>query len=233
VVPVDIAVYDSKQGKPKDDGANATIRGNVLLKGEVTPFEIPVENEPKRFWLNLKGKVYGLFFDQERHTKLVLLYQAVNAAEAGRADEAMALFDRARAATEPPPEKLDLGYATLKWRKRAIDAQIELGRARLLLDQGKDDQADDSLGRAARIFGDTSEFNTLQARLEVRRGNHDKAFRQLRKGMADEELDSEGYALLAVAARASGHTEEYAKALKRAKASGADVAALVTAGAAP
>lgn len=224
VVPVDLEVYDPAKGKAKGkDGANATIRGNILVKGESTPFEIPIDQEPKAFWLDRHAKVFGLFFDESRHPKQMLYYRGLKASVEGKAAEAVALYDKALATEEPPP---DIGetipYAGLQYLRRVMNAQIELGRARLLLDQGKDDEADAALGRVDRLLRDGEEYRLLQARLDVRRGNYDKAFQRLRKGSSS----SEGYALLAISARATGHKEELDKALKKARENGADVTLL-------
>jgi hypothetical protein len=229
VVPVEVAAYDPKQGKGKGpDGANSTVRGNILVKGESTAFEIPVEIEPKRFWLDRRQQVFGRFFDESHNPKRVLFYEAVKAVAAGKKDEAGALFDRA-AVTEEPPAEEGVYYAVVQFSRRVMNAQIELGRARLYLDQGKDDEADSALGKAGRLLDETNELKLLESRLAVRRGSYDKAFRQMRKQMDYGELGGEGYALLAVAARASGHTEEYGKALKKARENGVDVAALTAA----
>jgi hypothetical protein len=231
VVPVDIEVYNPKQGKGKGkDGANATVRGNILVKGETTDFEIPVEHDPKAFWLDRHSKVFGLFFDEGRHPKRTLYYRALKAGADGKAQEAVALYDKALAADEPPPDNGEtVYYADLQYAKRVMNAQIELGRARLLLDQGRDDDADAALGKASYLLGDLEEFTLLKSRLDVRRGNYDKAFQRLRKGLkpgADALDSSEGYALLAISARATGHKEELDKALKKARDNGADVSAL-------
>jgi tetratricopeptide (TPR) repeat protein len=234
VVPVEIEIFDPEKPKGKGrDGANATIRGNIMLKGESTPFEIAVEKEPRGFWMDRRAKVFGRFFDESRNPKRVLFFQAVKTSADGKPEEAAALFDRALKTEEPPPDSEDTVYwQSIQWARRVMNAQIELGRARLFLDQGKDDQAEASLDRA-KLLAEGDEHKLLQARLEVRRARYDKAFRQLRKGLTEGELGGEGYALLAVAAHAAGHPEEYEKALKRARESGADVAALMTAGAAP
>ena len=70
--------------------------------------------------------------------------------------------------------------------------------------------------------------------LAWRRGQHDVAYRQLRKQVLKRgAMDSaEGWLLLAIAARATQHPEELAQALEQAKARNADVSAL-TAAAAP
>jgi len=224
VVPVDLEVYDPKNGKGKGkNGANTIVRGNILVKGESTPFEIPVEQEPKAFYLDQHAKVFGLFFDESRHPKRTLYYRGLKAAVEGKAGEAVALYDKALSTEEPPPDTGEtVYYADLQFERRVINAQIELGRARLLLDQGKDDEADAALGRVDRLLRDSEEYKLLQARLDVRRGNYDKAFQRLRKG----QESSEGYALMAISARATGHKEELDKALKKARENGADVSLL-------
>ncbi len=224
VVPVEVEVLDPKQGKGKGkDGANTTVRGNIVVQGESTPFEIPLEQEPKAFWLDRRDQVFGLFFDESRHPKRMLLFRGEKAAVEGKPVEAVALFDKALDTEEPPPDTGEtVYYADLQYAKRIVNAQIELGRARLLLDQGKDDEADAALGRVDRRLRDDEEYTLLQARLAVRRGEYDKAFQRLRKG----PKSSEAYALLAISARATGHKEELDKALKKARENGADVTLL-------
>ncbi len=224
VVPVEVEVLDPKQGKGKGkDGANTTVRGNIVVQGESTPFEIPLEQEPKAFWLDRRDQVFGLFFDESRHPKRMLLFRGEKAAVEGKPVEAVALFDKALDTEEPPPDTGEtVYYADLQYAKRIVNAQIELGRARLLLDQGKDDEADAALGRVDRLLRDDEEYTLLQARLAVRRGEYDKAFQRLRKG----PKSSEAYALLAISARATGHKEELDKALKKARENGADVTLL-------
>jgi predicted Zn-dependent protease len=228
VVPVDIAVYDPKQGKGKGkDGANSTVRGNILVKGESTEFAIDVESEPKAFWMDRKAKVFGRFFDENLHPKRMLAFQGVKAAAAGRLDDAAALYENALAIEETPTEGENVSYRTLQWLRRAMNARIELARARLFLEQGRDQEAADALDKAGRTYQDDEEFKLLQARLDVRRGDYPKAFQRLRKGLKTGDLYSiEGYTLLAIAARETGHGEEFEKALKKARESGADVDAL-------
>jgi predicted Zn-dependent protease len=172
--------------------------------------------------------VFGRFFDESHNPKRALFFEAVKAVAAGKTEEARAFFDRAAATEDPPPEDV-LYFMTVHLSRRWMNAEIELARARLLLDQGKDDEADTALGKAGRLLDDTDELKLLESRLAVRRGSYDKAFRQLRKGMEDGDLGGEGFALMAVAAHASGHTEEYGKALKKARENGVDVAALTAA----
>jgi hypothetical protein len=229
MVPVDIEVYDSAKSKGKGkDGANARVQGNLLLKGESTPFQIAIAHEPKAFWLDRHSKVFSQFLDESRHPKRTLYYRARQAAAGGKAEEAVAFYDKALSADEPPPDTGEtVYYADLQYARRVMNAEIELARARLLLDQGKDPEAETALGKASYLLGGSQEFTLLRSRLDVRRGDYDKAFQRLRKGLKANELDSsEGYTLLAISARATGHKEELDKALKKARENGADVSAL-------
>jgi hypothetical protein len=224
MVPVEIAVYDSQKPKGKGpEGANGAVRGHILLKGEATPFSLDVEQEPKGFWLDPANRVFGIFFDEKYHLKRSLYSQGLAAAAAGRLDDALALYEKALAADDPPP------WDPLYSLRRFLDGRIQLSRCRLLLDQGKDEEAVKAFDQARHVRGmSDSDVTLAQARIEVRHGDYEKAFRRLRKGVSAEgDLESgEGYALLAVAARNTGHTEELEKALKKARESGVDVTVL-------
>jgi Peptidase family M1 domain len=224
VVPVEIAVYDPQKPKGKgQEGANGAVRGHILLKGETTPFALEVDQEPKGFWLDPSSRVFGLFFDEKHHLKRSLYSQGLAAAAAGRVEDAAALYEKALAADDPPP------WDPLYGLRRFMNGRIQLSRCRLLLDQGRDEEAVKAFDQARHVLGaDDGDVTLAQARLDVRHGDYEKAFRRLRKGVSAEgDLESgEGYALLAVAARATGHPEELEKALKKARESGVDVAAL-------
>jgi tetratricopeptide (TPR) repeat protein len=200
------------------------------VKGETTPFTIAVENEPKGFWLDRQARVFGVFFDENRSPKRLLYAQGVQAEYAGNADEAAVLFNRALAAEEPPPEDGGtVSWQVLRWTRRHLDARIEASLCRLLLAQGQDQAAAEALDRARHVIGADDETVTLlQAKLDVRRGDYDKAFRRLRKraGAEGDLDDAEIYALLAIAARKTGHDEELQRALGKAKKNGVDVSAL-------
>lgn len=230
VVPIVVGVYDPKGGKTGPEGANVAVQGNVLLKGETTELSIDVEHEPRRVWMDRDHRVFGSFLSQDRNPKVFLYIQGQKAAVAGDTAAALSLFDQALAAKElPPDDGRTVYYENMKWLERVLNGGIELDRARLLLDRGDEAAAEQALDRAQRSFGrEYQEVNVVRARLEVRRGEYEKAYRRLRRGViARETLDtSEAFALMAVAARQSGHTEEFATALKKAKETGVDVAAL-------
>lgn len=230
VVPVTVAVNDPKGGKKGLYGANAVVKGNLLMKGETAEFAIPVPYEPKKFWLDKDHRVFAYFLSEERHPKWFLYLQGQKAAAAGEPDKAETLYQKALTTKEPPPDDgRTVYYDSLKWQDRTLNGRIELSRARLFLDRNDEAQAEASLEKAQRALGDDDDtVQVLRARLEIRRGDFEKAFRRLRKGvLGTEDLDtSEAYALLAIAAQKAGHADDLAKALKRAKETGADVAAL-------
>ncbi len=237
VVPVEIAVYDpAREGKKKEKAAgNALVQGNIMLQGEKTDFAIGVEYEPKGFWLNRNDEVFGIFFDGSRNPKRILYFRGLDAAAAGRAAEAESFFAQALAAevesVPDPGAARDKGL--LKEEGRLTNAQIEISRTRLYLDQGRHAEAKESFDRARRLMGDyrgwfSEELKILESRLEMSRGVYDKAFKRLNKGLLrGGGLDStEGYVLLAIAAKQTSHKEEFDKAVKQAKENGADVSVL-------
>ena len=103
---------------------------------------------------------------------------------------------RARA---PTPERVVFAREELKWvlgligrlpdrcksvfrARRVLNARIEASRAFLLMDLGRDDEADAAIGRARRVMRDDLLLDRMQARLEIRRGRYEKAYQLLRRG---------------------------------------------------
>lgn len=230
VVPVTIAVFNPKAGKPGRDGTNGAIRGNIVLKGETTEFAINLQHEPRRIWLDKDKRVFAYFLDEGRNPKWFFYLQGQTAAMAGDPAAAAAFYDKALAAKEPlPDDGTTLDYNTSKLRERHLNAWIELSRARLHLDREDEAAAEAAIGRAQRTLGDDDpNVRVLRARLDIRRGDYEKAYRRLRKGViASETLDtSEAYVLLAVAAQKAGHADDFLRALKWARDTGADVSVL-------
>ncbi len=228
-VPVDIAVFDPALAKasPGSSGpANATVRGTIVLRGESTSFAIPVEQEPKEFWLDRHDEVFGVFYDESRYPKRTAFAEGLHAASAGHAAEAEAFFAKALAAAEEPPLR-DAPWGWIQQSRRQLDAQIELGRARLYVEQGRDQEARAALDRAG-MLSDSQEYLLLESRLELRAGQPDKVFRRLDREVLDKHRVNslEGLLLLAIAARATGHDEPFDKAAKKARDRGADVSLL-------
>jgi aminopeptidase N len=228
-VPIEIAVYDPKNTeKTTKSGANGLIRGGMRLQGASTPMTIDLKYEPKELWLDKDAEVFGRFWDEKRNPKQALYFQGVEAAEAGKAAEAEALFDRAlKSEDEPPGLGGTVYYEQVQYFRHFKNALIDRARARLFLEANRDADAEKALDRSDRL-SETTEWKLLKSRLEIRRGAYDKAFRRLRKGLDDiGGLDSaEGNLLLAIAAKATHHQEEYDRAVKAAKESGAEMGLL-------
>jgi hypothetical protein len=228
-VPVEIDVQDPKsKAKKAKSGANSAIHGSLRLKGETTPIAIDLDYEPKEFWFDKDSEVFGLFWDEKRNPKQALYYQGQEAAAAGKAAEAEALFDKAYQADDEPREYGGtVYYQDIQRTRRRKNAWIDLARARLLLDQGKDAEAEKALSRGD-LLSELNEFQRLESRLDIRRGDYDRAFRRLRKKLGETGgLESaEGNLLLAIAAQATSHKEEYERAVKAARESGADLTLL-------
>ena len=137
-----------------------------------------------------------------------------------------------RAPPEPLPGK------TIRWRdiqkaRRILNADIESARALLLMDRDRDAEAEEVLGRVHQVFWNDAQnavrLDGMQARLAVRQGRYEKAWQLLRQVDRQDELTAQDYALLAIAARETGHPEEAAEALRKARERGVDVTALTAA----
>jgi hypothetical protein len=239
VVPVEVAIYDPARPPAKtkrkggDKAANATYVGRVLLRGESSDLALKIPKEPKGLWLDPQHRVFGRFFNESRSPKRVLMVQGFDAANAGHAAEAEALFERARAAPVEVVEEGGSDKGDLKKEGRILDGEIDLGLARLHLGQGKDAQAEKELDQARNPATDAGgwmaeEAKVLEARLAMRRGDFNRAFRRLHGGIfAGSGVDStEGRLLLAIAAQATGRKDDLAEAMKALKDSGAEMALL-------
>lgn len=239
VVPVTVSIYDSGRDHGKKRGketpaANAVASTHVLLRGTSTDFSIDLEQEPRELWLDREKEVFGRFFNESRSPKRILYYQGLDAAAAGKMEDAESLFARALAAevevvTDPAAasDKQDL-----KREGRMLDAMIELRRARLRLDQGRDAEAREAFERSRKVLAGYGWFEEnlaiVESRLDLRNGAPERAFKRLKKGVLRRGTVEgiEGYVLLAIAAQATGHPEELKTALEVAKENGADVALL-------
>jgi hypothetical protein len=226
-----------KRGKEKL--ANAMARTHILLRGTSTEFAIDLQQDPRDFWLDQNQEVFGRFFNENRSPKRILYYQGIDAAAAGNAAEAESLLSRALAAevevVADPATASD--KQDLKREGRLLDAMIELLRARLWLDQGRDSEARGAFDRCRKVLAGAGWFEEslaiVESRLDLRSGAPERAFKRLKKGVLRRGTveGTEGYVLLAIAAHATGNREELKKALEVAKENGADVSLLAAASA--
>jgi tetratricopeptide (TPR) repeat protein len=236
VVPLDIAVFDRSRkpsSKQDEEIGNVWLRHNLVLQGERTSFAIDVDHEPKGVWLDRNKEVFGVFFSETRDSKHVLLLQGLDAAASGKGDEAEALFARASAVKIEAASDAEgtLDRSAARTADRRLDALIDLSRARLYLDEEKYAFAQAAFDRAypelAQFAGPIKEeLQILESRLDLSRGDDEKAFKRLRNGLLrrGDLDDAEGYVLLAIAAKATSHREEFDEAVKLARENGADLA---------
>ncbi len=244
-VPFQIAVYkpDVRQNKDERElgldprvSGNARVGGRVTLEGAVSELTFAIDHEPKELFLDPGGEVFGIFYNEHRHPKRMLLYRGFDEAAAGRLDEAEALYRQALAAelATGPAYGAAAKAKDLEATARLLDTRIRLQLVRVYLDAGRpgdarrafdrlDRQATKSLRQTLGV-----EIRNLEARLAIREGNPEGAYRMLRKPVLKVGVygDAEGLLLLAIAARDSGHMKDYETALEAAVEKGADVAAL-------
>ena len=205
----------------------------MVIKGESSPFEIEVDKEPRRFWLDRGSAVLATVHDDTKDTKRSRYRQGLEAAAKGDVAGAEKLWKEALAA-----KGTDSGDS--RHLTEELDASIELDLARLRLDGGDDKEAAAAVTRANAKLGrwaDDSvrgEVDVLQSRLDLRAGRFAEAFRRLKKVVLRRgSVDSaEAHLLLGVAALRTGDKEAFEDAVKAAEERGADVRALREAAAA-
>ena len=245
-VPAEIQFVDPAAQARK--GANLTVLGRLQVRGASSEFAIDVKGKPTAFSLDPRGEVFARFYDEQRHPRRSQLMAAKIAAGQDRFAEADALLVKALAIddkdeADPWVRATTVGGSTgfhrtvvemdHKATQRQLTVEIQLTRARLFLQQGRDAEARTALDAvggsdaAGAHLGD--ERDLLLSWLDIHRGLFDNAFRRLRDSHVDT---AESTLLLAIAARAAGHHDEAAAALKAARRKGAD-AALLEAGREP
>ena len=239
LVPFQIGVLDAKAPRDKVhelDGVKTSgfVVGQVLAKGASSPFELEVEHEPQRLWLDRERAVLATFHDDTHDTKRARYRQGLEAAAKGDVAAAEKLWKEAVAAKPADPDEVQ--HVT-----QELDATIELELARLRLDRGEDGEAAAAVKRAGDRLGrwaDESvrgEVDLLQSRLDLRAGRFAEAYRRLKKAVLRRgSIDSpEAHLLLAVAALRSGDRHAFDDAMAAAEERGADVKALREAAAKP
>jgi tetratricopeptide (TPR) repeat protein len=226
-VPADIQVYDPHHPPVGATGdANFSVHGRFLVHGESTDYSIHVGGEPKAFLVDPRGEVFAHFASEDSTPRRALLRSARIAFAQGKLEDADALFDKALA-TAPRDEVPDAdNWNDRRFARRQLTAEIQLGRARLFLEQGRDDEAEKALGQADVPWdadAEQLERDILRSWLDVRRGRFPSAYRRLDR----DDLDSSaGTLLFAIAAKATGHLKTLDHALRAARSRGDDVSLL-------
>ena len=204
--------------------------GRMVISGRHTELTLELDEQPIKLWLDRDREIFGRFLDRRLHPKRLLLQQASKLASAGDLEAAADTLRRALATRSPLASNDDL-----------LDAHLHLRLAGVLLDLGSDADAAGSLDGAREAFEQgkaelprsevrrfASAFEVVEARIEVRRGDYLAALERLRGGVLDpkDATSTEGYLLLAIAARATGNHRELEQALEIARRRGADVSPL-------
>ncbi|HVE72562.1 MAG TPA: M1 family aminopeptidase [Thermoanaerobaculia bacterium] len=244
-VPVRIEVLnpdDVKNKKLRPDEGTGYVYGNMVVRGAETDFEFDVMFEPKRLKLDPRGEVLARFYDQRRNPRRVLYERAEELAADGKWSEAETQYRAALAADPTEDVEIEIGVnlegslkrEVTKVEREFLVAQIHLGLARAQLEQERDAGAAASLRTATtsvagwrRVFF-KSAVDILEARLDLRRGDAEGAYRRLRKLLRDRDsvASAEAYLLLAIAAKQSNHPRELEQARERARKLGVDVSLL-------
>jgi tetratricopeptide (TPR) repeat protein len=237
VIPVQVAIHDPAESgkrsrkKPKQTEANKTIVGRILLDKPKFEFEFELDFEPKELWLDRDHEVYARFWAESREPKRMLMYHGIDGLAAGRSDEAEDYFHRALEAEVDDDEDRDPDERAAD---KYLDARIHVYLARLHTDRGNVGEARAALGRATDLRRASrtpfvqEQIKILECRLDLLEGNHTRVVDQLRKSVRGKRPsgNTEGYVLLAIAARASGETQIFEKAAELSREQGADLSAL-------
>lgn len=231
LVPFQVGIWDPKapdayghQGS--DAWWSGVVTGQLLVKGDSSPFELEVDKEPRRFWLDRNAAVFATFHDDTRDLKGRRYRQGIDAALKGDLATAERLWREAVAA-----EGVDDGDRQVT---EQLDALIELSVARACLARDDDAAAAAAVARAAGHLGGSThddargEVDVVQSRLDLRAGRFVEAYRRLKKTVPRRSVvdSAEAHLLLALAAFESGEREAFEDAVKAAEERGADVTAL-------
>ncbi|MEE8524352.1 MAG: M1 family aminopeptidase [Thermoanaerobaculia bacterium] len=224
LVPRDPSMTGRFGGQPS---RQPVLDGRMLISGRHTEHRFEIDQVPLKMWFDARQEVLGRFFDQRLHPKRMLLNQGLDKAAGGELGEAEEIFRRALRAKSPMASTDGL-----------LDAHIYLQLATVELDADEDERAAASLASAREVFAAAGESlpgsearrfknacEIVEARLEIERGDYEGARLRLRRGVLDERdaTSTEGFLLLAIAARETGRELEVEEALEVARERGADV----------
>ncbi len=241
IVPIQVSFYDptrddGKKRNRESPEPNALLKGRMVLRGDRVPIDIPLDFEPRQFWLDRDQRVYGRFFDESRNPKRMLYYRGADQSAAGRREEAVQLLNQALTAEVWSGDELDKPSShDLTSQRKWFDGRIQLALARIALDQGQNAEAQAAFDKAKKVLRAANgggwvaeELRVVESRLDLRRGDYDRVFRRLNKALLKRaDIDStEGFVLLAIAAQKTGHREELKKAKDAVKESGSDLSVL-------
>lgn len=253
IVPLEVSLRQTetgragakKKGKDRDSAAAdhpAGRTGFLRLASTEPTVEFAVPEEPGKLTIDPDETVLGRFIDVTRPTKATWWRRAQAAASAGDLEVASSYFRKALATTAPAPgpaaEENDEGGEGEDLPGEYWDVAAHLELARLALDRGTDDEAASRLESARasmkkldlayRWYLDSA-TELVQCRFDLRHGDSRSVAKRLeRLWDAGALADAEGLLLLAVAAKATGDSDLFERALEAAEERRAEVGDLAS-----
>jgi hypothetical protein len=228
--------------------------GQLRLEGRRGRFEIESLRQPVGLRLDPRGEILAGFYSAHLQPKRFLHYRAQDLTLDGDLVTAEAGFREALAVPAATPRRREpLLAPSGAINARAENLRIRLSLVRLYLDQGRDAEALEELDE---VDGDLDEQHeeflrvereVLRGRLEIRRGEFAAARQRLKRVLrwfeagaddpwstaarsfrvaSERQAVAEAYALLAIAAHASGRQLESTWAAGEAESRGVDVSRL-------
>jgi hypothetical protein len=219
----------------QDDDRRRVLVGRVVLGGEQRSFRLEFDGRPDVMWLDPRREVFGRFFSIDREPRRTAYQKGLHLiAEKSPHEAERVLLEALEAEVSGTPEPWRGDEEAIGRERVLLDASIHISLARLYLDTGRNDDAARHLAAVNDLvrLGDRWRFETqllvLEERLRIRTQGMDEVFKSLRKGLLLRRgLESaEGYALLAIAARATGRTPEFETACRLARQRGVDMGPL-------
>lgn len=227
VVPFQIALEPegSKAKRKNKPPVVEILSGRMEVSGEHSEVQFDLERKPRALHLDLHKQVFGRFINASLDTRHSQVRQGIDLVATAQRDEARALL---LDILDQPRGQDETDQAT-----GLIEGRVQLALTRLALEESKTNEAErhfqaslDILPRNQRWWYE-GELTLLESRIDLQKGDHNAAYRRLRKKvLKGGGYDAEGYLLLAIAAKNSGQKKDFAKALKIAEAKGADVGKL-------
>lgn len=244
VVPVQVGVLDPAKAASSErlQTGNVIVTTTVKIEGARSPFEVELDLEPKQVWLDGLSEVLGNFVNRRHSPKQVLYYEGLQLAASGELDEADKKFRTALAAKSKPGPTLGGRERDPKRIEREdlrTDSGIHYSLCRLYLDAGRLEEAESELERGNALDrqydkpgfmrpGRPAEAAVLEARLALRRGEAERAFKTLDKVVRKQRRISsrESLLALAIAAKLTGRSDALAETVDLAQKKGGDTSLL-------
>ena len=200
------------------------------IRGSRAEASFEFAEEPLTVELDPEGQVYVRCWDADGDPKRALYYRGFDRYAAGQPAAARELLAAALAAKTPA----ETGDGAALQLDQALDASVELAKARIAFEEGDIPAAGAALTAADKVLPKTlrelyaSEIDLLTARYAWHRGDPQTAFRKLHSLLVQkaEIDDSEAWLYYAMAARAAGKQAELEAAVATLESRGIDTSPL-------